>query len=194
MKNIIVVANARNSNNITGKINQYKIGRIVGVVKGGKRRQDSVFNALKAVDKKTDLVLIHDAARPFIDKKLVSSLICEAKRSGAAIAGVPVKATIKEIKKSLPAGRQEKSKIKIVGKTLNRGNLWEIQTPQVFRKDLILKAYDKSGNIDATDDAMLVEKLGASVSVVPGSYNNIKITTPEDLILAEAIAKKWNTK
>ncbi len=64
----------------------------------------------------------------------------------------------------------------------------------MFRKDLILKAYDKSGNIDATDDAMLVEKLGASVSVVPGSYNNIKITTPEDLILAEAIAKKWNTK
>jgi len=77
---------------------------------------------------------------------------------------------------------------------LNRENLWEIQTPQVFRKDLILKAYKKFGNLSVTDDSMLVEKLGAKVSVVSGSYNNIKITTPEDLVIAEAILSKGKGK
>jgi 2-C-methyl-D-erythritol 4-phosphate cytidylyltransferase len=148
------------------------------------------MNALCVIDRQTNLILIHDAVRPFIDKRILSSVIREAKRYGAAIAGVPVKATIKRVKGQ---GLSGKSKGR-VEKTLNRENIWEIQTPQVFRKDLILKAYKKFGNLDVTDDSMLVEKLGARVGVVLGSYSNIKITIPEDLILAEAIAKAWNTK
>jgi 2-C-methyl-D-erythritol 4-phosphate cytidylyltransferase len=100
--------------------------------------------------------------------------------------GVPIKATIKSVKVSRCQGVKEKF---IVEKTLNRDNLWEIQTPQVFKKDLIKQAYKKFANIDATDDAFLVEKLGKPVKVVKGSYFNLKITTPEDLVLAEAIAK-----
>jgi len=195
IKDIVVVANIFNREEIKSNLRKYRIRKIREVVLGGKTRRDSVRNGLKAAAGEANLVLIHDGVRPFINKEMVSEVIREAKISGAAIAGVPVKATIKKVKESLTcSGRQEKSKVKIVEKTLNRENLWEIQTPQVFRKALILKAYKKFGNLSVTDDSMLVEKLGAKVSVVLGPYNNIKITTPEDLILAEAIAKAWNTK
>lgn len=177
IKEIILVVNANNSQSIAKKVKQYHIKKIRGVIRGGQLRQESVINGLKAISPKADLVLIHDGVRPFIDKKAVSSVIKEAKSSGAAIVGVPVKATIKVV-----AGR-------IVKKTLDRSNLWEVQTPQVFKKDLILKAYKRFGSIRATDDAMLVEKLGARVSIVLGSYANIKITTPEDLVIAEALLK-----
>ncbi len=185
IKDIIVVANRRNLQDIRNKIKQYRIDKIKDVVLGGQVRLASVVNGLRAIDNHTDLVLIHDGVRPFIDRDMVSSVIKTAKSSGAAIAGVPVKATIKSVKVS----KCQSVKENIVEKTLDRSKLWEIQTPQVFRKDLILKAYDKFGDIDVTDDAMLVEKLGAKVSVVLGTYNNIKITTPEDLIIAQAIAK-----
>ena len=178
IKDIILVANAKNLREMTAWVKRYHIRKISSVVEGGARRQDSLGNGLKAVDSRTDLVLIHDAARPFIDKNLIDSVINVAKKSGAAITGVPVKATIK------------KAFGKVVDKTIERKNLWEIQTPQVFKKDLILKAYKKFGKIDVTDDAMLVEKLGGKVNIVEGSYSNIKITTPEDLVLAEAIAKR----
>jgi len=151
------------------------------IVLGGRQRRDSVKHGLKAISRRADLVLIHDAARPFIDKKIVSKAISAAARYGAAVAGVPVKSTIKE------SGKCQA----VIKKTLDRGRLWEIQTPQVFRKDLILKAYRKFASFPATDDAMLVEKLGKKVYIVPGSYSNIKITTPEDLLIAGAIAKKW---
>lgn len=184
IKDIILVVNTKNSRSIISKIRQYHIGKIRQVVKGGRRRQDSVINGLNAIDGRTDLVLIHDAVRPFIDKETLSSVIKEAKRCGAAIVGVPVKATIKQVSslKSQVLGRY-------VEKTLNRDALWEIQTPQVFKKNLILKAYNKFGNLIVTDDSMLVEKLGIKVRVVLGSYNNIKITTPEDLIIAQAILR-----
>lgn len=176
VKGIVLVVRAKNSKEIIAKIKKYNIRKIACLVEGGAKRQDSLGNGLRAIDSRTDLVLIHDAARPFIDKELVSSAINKAKKSGAAIVGVPIKATIKKVRGS------------VVEKTIERRNLWEIQTPQVFRKDLILKAYKRFGKIDVTDDAMLVEKLGKKVSIVQGSYNNIKITTPEDLVLAEAIA------
>ena len=178
VKDIIVVVNPRNQAGIAAKLKQYRIRKAKQIVRGGLRRQDSVRNALKFIDRRADLVLIHDSGRPFIDKKMVTSVINEAKRSDAAIVGVPVKATVKEVR--------SKNTVK---RTLNRENLWEIQTPQVFKRDLILKAYNKFGDKDVTDDAMLVEKLGAKVSVVMGSYNNIKITTPEDLIIARAICR-----
>lgn len=178
IKDIIVVANRNNLEDIRGKIRQYRINKVRAVVLGGRLRQDSVFNGLKKIDSRTDLVLIHDAARPFATENLISSLIKTAKAYGAAIAGVPVKATIKKTR----------GQNKVVEKTIERNALWEIQTPQVFKKELILKAYKKFGNIGVTDDAMLVEKLKRSVRVVLGAYNNIKITSPEDLMIARAIA------
>jgi 2-C-methyl-D-erythritol 4-phosphate cytidylyltransferase len=188
IKDIIVVANSKNSISITREIKQYRIRKIRDVILGGRLRQNSVINGLKAMDMCTGLVLIHDAVRPFIDKDMVSSLIKEANRYGAAIVGAPVKDTVKKVRKS--GGHKDTSRI--VEKTLNRDVLWEIQTPQVFKKELILEAYRKFGNIEVTDDASLVEKLGVKVKIVRGSYNNIKITTPDDLILAEAIAKSRN--
>ncbi|MCX5706265.1 MAG: 2-C-methyl-D-erythritol 4-phosphate cytidylyltransferase [Candidatus Omnitrophica bacterium] len=177
---ITVVANAQNIKSIASVIRKYQIKKVSGIVLGGKRRQDSVANGLKAIDPKTRLVLIHDGARPFIEKEIISSVIKEAEKRGAAIVGVPVKATIKEARSKITVKR-----------TLDRSKLWEIQTPQVFKKGLILKAYKKFNRIPATDDAGLVEKLGVRVGIVLGSYNNIKITTPEDLLLARGILKGW---
>jgi 2-C-methyl-D-erythritol 4-phosphate cytidylyltransferase len=164
---------------------KYRIDKISKIVEGGRRRQDSVLKGVEALDSRTDLVLIHDAVRPFITKEMVFSVIREGQRTGAAVVGVPVKATIKEVKTQKPKRKTKP----IVKETLNRNNLWEIQTPQVFKKELLLKAYKRFGNVSVTDDAMLVEKLGAKVSVVLGSYKNIKITTPEDLVIARAILK-----
>lgn len=182
IKGIILVVNAKNTQSIIKEIRKYRIRKIEKIVQGGRRRQDSVFNGIKALDKSTDLVLIHDAARPFIDKDTVTAVIKMAQNTGAAIVGVPVKATIKRLVVS-----GERLAVK---ETIDRKNLWEIQTPQVFKKRLILNAYKKFGNADVTDDAMLLEKLGQRVSVVLGSYNNIKVTTPEDLELAKAILKR----
>lgn len=186
VKDIIVVVNALNQKDIVNKIRQYAITKVRQIVLGGKERQDSVRNGLKAMDSSTDLVLIHDAVRPFISREGISSVIKEAQNCGAAILGVPVAATIKEVHSSK---FMVHSKFK-VKKTLNRENLWEIQTPQVFRKDLILEAYKRFGDREVTDDAALVEKLGAKVKLVRGSYFNLKITTPEDLVIAEAIVKR----
>ncbi|MBI3990692.1 MAG: 2-C-methyl-D-erythritol 4-phosphate cytidylyltransferase [Candidatus Omnitrophica bacterium] len=177
IKDIIVVANRKNLEGIRNIIKQYHIKKVKDVVLGGRLRQDSVFNGLIATDSRTEMVLIHDAGRPFIDEEIVSSVIKAARKYKAAIVGVPAKATIKKV-----LGR-------FVKKTLDRDSLWEIQTPQVFERGLILKAYNRFGNTGATDDAMLVEKLGVKISVVAGTYKNIKITTPEDLLLAQAIAK-----
>jgi 2-C-methyl-D-erythritol 4-phosphate cytidylyltransferase len=182
IKEIIVVVNKSNLGRIIKNISLKKIRRIV---KGGLRRQDSVYNGLKAVDSRSDLVLIHDSARPFIDRKMVSRVIREARHYGAAIVGVPLVPTVKRVKRQ---GLRVK-----VEKTLERENLWEVQTPQVFRRELLLKAYKKFKNYLVTDDAMLVEKSGARVAMVNGSYANIKITTPEDLVIAAALAKRWKT-
>jgi 2-C-methyl-D-erythritol 4-phosphate cytidylyltransferase len=190
IKDIIVVANPRNLQDIRKTIKQFRIDKIKDLVLGGEVRRASVAKGLEAIDDHTDLVLIHDGVRPFIGKEMVSSVIKTAKSYGAAIVGIPVKATVKSVKVS----KCQSVKGNIVDKTLDRSKIWEIQTPQVFRKDLILKAYDKFGDIDVTDDAMLVEKLGAKVSVVRGTYNNIKITMPEDLVIAEAISKTQKSK
>lgn len=179
IKEIILVVNTRSAKEISNKIKQYRLTKVKKIVLGGKRRQDSVYSGLRAVSKSAELVLIHDAARPFIDAKIVSRVIKEVKKSGAAIVGVPVKDTIKRLKVQGIGFRVQGS--------VSRKNLWQIQTPQVFKKKLLLEAYHKFGNTDVTDDALLVEKLGKKVTVVLGSYNNIKITTLEDLVIAEAL-------
>jgi len=175
---IVVVANPENIRAICAIIRRYKINKARKIVLGGRERRDSVFQGLKPLSPDIDYVLIHDGARPFISSGMVSSVILAAKRSGAAAVGVAVKDTIKEVANS------------IVVKTLKRSRLWEMQTPQVFKKSLILRAYKEAGNLKATDDAMLVERLGVKVRVALGAYSNIKITTPEDLIVARAILKK----
>ena len=174
---IIVVISAGNQKAVVQALRKHSFKKIKAFVLGGKRRQDSVYNGLKAVNINTNWVLIHDSARPFINQKSITKVILAAKKTGAAILGVPVKATIKSIKSK-----------GIVERTLDRSNLWEIQTPQVFKKELIFKAYKESSKMQVTDDASLVEKLGKKVKLVSGSYENIKITTPEDLLFAQAIA------
>jgi 2-C-methyl-D-erythritol 4-phosphate cytidylyltransferase len=183
---IIVVANAANREKIIKAIEKYRFHKVKKVVLGGKRRQDSVRHGLAVLPRQVDVVLIHDCARPFIDGKIVTSAVKEAQRSHAAIVGVPVKATIKSVKVSKCQGVKARC---IVEKTLDRKKLWEIQTPQVFRKEVIVEAYKKFGRMDVTDDAALVEKLGYKVSLVMGAYSNIKITTPEDLPVARALLK-----
>lgn len=148
---------------------------------GGKERQDSVYNGLKEIGKDCKIVLIHDGARPFVTNEIIEKSIKYAKEYKAAIVGVPVKDTIKIINKNND-----------VCETPNRNTLCSIQTPQVFEYSLIMEAYEKSKKEQyyGTDDSMLMEYLGYNVKVVEGSYNNIKITTPEDLKIAEEILKE----
>lgn len=203
---VVIAANPSNIRGIADQVKRYKIDKVKVIVLGGERRQDSVYNGLSAINPFADLVLIHDAARPLVAKDKISALVRHAAKDGAAILAVPVKATIKKVKSPplIPPFSKEglkgdlkikdKSRLLIVDKTLDRDELWEAQTPQAFKKDLLLEAYKRFRDSDVTDDASLVEKLGARVNVVLGSYNNIKITTPEDLVLAEAIIKKYRKR
>ena len=149
----------------------------VEVVEGGAERADSVQKALEKVKPEIDFIAVHDAARPCIANNWVDEIFAAAEKSGAAIPAIPVGNTLKRV-----AGG-------FITETVSREGLWEAQTPQVFRKDLLLKAYAQRGGFNATDDAQLVERLGHQVTFVPGSSMNIKITTREDLRLAEQVMK-----
>jgi 2-C-methyl-D-erythritol 4-phosphate cytidylyltransferase len=150
----------------------------VEVVAGGQERSDSVAAALAHVKPDVDFVAIHDAARPCLVDEWVDKVFDAAVRTGAAIFAIPVRGTLKRV-----------SAEKIVEETVARDQLWEAQTPQVFRRQLILDAYAQRASQPATDDAQLVERLGQTVTVVPGSPMNLKITTREDLRLAEQALK-----
>ena len=151
------------------------------VVAGGAERQFSVANGLKAMDPETDLVLVHDAARPLVSPVTIACVIDEARRSGAAIAAVREKNTVKVIDSN-----------GIVKKTPERAQLWDVQTPQGFKREIIEEAYQKAmqDGTMGTDDASLVERLGVPVKVVTSDYRNIKITTPEDLLIVEAFLRE----
>lgn len=177
--NIIVVCNRDNIKRIERITKKYGFRKVKDFILGGKERKDSVLNAIKSVALESDYVLIHDAARPVLSKGLVSACIDSARKYGAAIAAVRVKPTIKVSKD----GAWVKS-------TLDRKQLWEAQTPQVFKKELISRGYRGLGNKEVTDDSMLIERLGRKVRLVSGYYSNIKITTPEDLLFIRAIIKK----
>jgi 2-C-methyl-D-erythritol 4-phosphate cytidylyltransferase len=150
----------------------------VNLVPGGTHRQDSVFNGLKVIGKKGDTVVIHDGVRPFIRADDISACIRGAIKFGACILGIPTSDTLKHVGKS-----------DIIEKTLTREVVWFAQTPQAFQYELILKAHETARlqGFKGTDDAMLVERLGVDVKMINGSKRNIKITTREDLMLAEAI-------
>ena len=151
--------------------------KVLEICAGGKRRQDSVRQGLNELED-CDWVVIHDSARPFLTTDLIRDGLEAAQVTGAAVAAVPIKDTVK-------LGGSDM----MVSKTLNRQELWAVQTPQVFRFDIIAEAHEQIKE-DVTDDASMVEHLGRKVKLYMGSYNNIKITTPEDLALAELIAGK----
>jgi 2-C-methyl-D-erythritol 4-phosphate cytidylyltransferase len=150
----------------------------VEVVEGGEHRSDSVQRALECVKNEIEFVAIHDAARPCVADPWIDSVFEAARRDGAAILAAPVNATLKRTDDK-----------KRVLETVSRESLWEAQTPQVFRRDLLIEAYAKRGKVPVTDDAQLVERLGKPVTIVPCSPLNLKITTRDDLKLAEQVLK-----
>lgn len=147
---------------------------------GGPRRQDSVRRGLARLDADCQVVVIHDGARPLVSSGLIDRCVAAALAEGAAVVGVPARNTIKIV----PADRR-------VRETLDRGTLWEIQTPQAFRVEVVAEAHRSAVDEDAeaTDDAALVERLGKPVVVLEGERTNIKITFPEDLLFAEALLR-----
>jgi 2-C-methyl-D-erythritol 4-phosphate cytidylyltransferase len=158
-------------------LRSYPCRKLVEVVTGGVERQESVARALEAVSPGCEVVVIHDGVRPFLSQEVLTAVIEAARRSGAAMAAIPARDTVKEVE----AGR--------VRATLDRSRIWLAQTPQAFRTDLIRRAHEAAARegIQGTDDAALVERLGVSVEIVPGSEENMKVTTTADLILAEAV-------
>jgi 2-C-methyl-D-erythritol 4-phosphate cytidylyltransferase len=163
---------------------QYNFSKLKPPVAGGERRQDSIANALKKINDASEIISVHDAVRPFVHQKEIIQSIETAEYFGASIIAVRAKDTIKQ---AATDGRVEK--------TLNRSSLWSVQTPQTFQKKILLDAYEFAikNNITATDDSFLTEQIGVSPIIVEGSYENIKITTPDDLLLAELLIKRFVT-
>ncbi len=161
--------------------------RVSAIVPGGKERQDSVYEGLQQVHRSAEWVLIHDGARPLVTPETISATIRAAKETGAAVAARPLSDTVKSIKGD-----------GTVDRTLDRGKLWTVQTPQVFRKEILLQAHARAQRegILATDDAALVEQAGHPVRLAETNETNLKITTPEDFPVAEAIMKSrgWITE
>ena len=149
----------------------------IEVVEGGEQRSDSVRRALEAVRDDIDYVAVHDAARPCLAQEWIDSVFTKAVKSGAAILAIPVSSTLKRVADHT------------ITETVARADIWEAQTPQVFRRQLLIDAYAKHGSQPATDDAEMVERLGAPVEVVMGSPVNLKITTKQDLRLAAQALK-----
>jgi 2-C-methyl-D-erythritol 4-phosphate cytidylyltransferase len=162
-------------------VDPYDFKKVKKIVCGGSERQDSVYLGLKACPNSTTVVAIHDGVRPFVSPQKISESIrlCEEKK--AVILAVPAKDTIKRVEGNS------------VVTTLDRKKLWLVQTPQVFEYPFILNAYEKAieEGFVGTDDAMLVERLGQEVAVVEGEYQNIKITTVEDLVMAEKFIRTY---
>lgn len=161
-------------------VKQYNLKKVTKIVIGGIERYDSVKNGLDAIESKCDIVMIHDGLRPFITTQLIDESISKTLQYDAAVVAIPIKETVKVIS----------SGGKII-KTLDRNKLWLAQTPQTFKYDIIKRAYENAfeNNICGTDDSSLVELLGVQVKIIMGSYENIKITTQEDLTIAEAFLK-----
>jgi 2-C-methyl-D-erythritol 4-phosphate cytidylyltransferase / 2-C-methyl-D-erythritol 2,4-cyclodiphosphate synthase len=154
--------------------------KVARIVAGGATRQDSVRNGIAAIDVKCDIVVVHDGVRPFVTPEMISRAVEVAREFQAAVIGVPAKDTIKETQDD-----------DFIVKTVPRQNLWITHTPQAFQFTVLQQAYEAAYRDDycGTDDASLVERIGLKVKMIAGSYENIKITTPEDLVIAEALLK-----
>ena len=163
---------------------RYGFSKVKKVVPGGLERQDSVRHALEHVPGKTEIVLVHDAVRPFLTGQMVDDVIAAAEKHGAAIIALPMRDTVKQV------GSDH-----VVQRTVDRRSLWLAQTPQAFRRQWLQEAHRKAHveEVRATDDAFLVEWLGHPVAVVEGSGENIKVTRPEDMVIGEAILASRST-
>ena len=174
---ILVIPREDKEFSLKGIAEKYGISKLRRAVAGGDERQESVYNGLMTLGCDTSIAVIHDAVRPFIGSEDISGAISLCEECGAVVTAVPVSDTVKV------------SDGETVERTLDRGRLWLAQTPQVFRKDWIRKAYREAEEqqISATDDAFLVEQLGHPIKIVQGEEQNIKITSAMDLFIAE----KW---
>lgn len=176
---IVLVLNAERIEEATALSQREAWDKIAAIVPGGARRQDSVcigLDTLATLAPDTQWVMIHDGARPFVTPEILQAGLLAAQQHQAAIAAVPVKDTIKQVQEGQ------------IQATLERSQLWAVQTPQVFSFPLIQQAHHSPAALEeATDDAALLERLGIPVSIFPGAYTNIKITTQEDLLFAEAL-------
>lgn len=164
-----------------GYLNKYRLKKIKAIIAGGQHRQDSVMNGFQIIGADTDIVVVHDAVRPFVTVEILDAVIRTARETGAAAVGVKAKETIKETDKD-----------DYVISTRKREDIWHAQTPQAFKYDVLKRAYEKASGdgFYGTDEASLVERMGLRVKMVQGSYENIKITTTEDLLIAESLLKK----
>ena len=169
---VVVVVSRENLEKCQQLVAEAGWSKVIEVCAGGRRRQDSVAVGLSRLSH-CQWVVIHDGARPLLTVDLIERGLEAARETGAAVAAVPVTDTIKVAEDD-----------RLVHQTLPRGNLWAVQTPQVFRFDIIAEAYERAKG-EVTDDASLVEQLGYRVKLYMGSYDNIKVTTPDDLDLAE---------
>ena len=174
---VVVCTSVELIDTINDLIKEYAIPKISKVILGGVTRQESVFIGLNNCSN-PDYVLIHDGARPLITKEIIKNSINTAIEKGATIVAVPSKDTIKKVNSDL-----------VVTDTPDRSCLWNVQTPQVFKYSELLKAHQLYKSESMTDDAALIEKMGIDVTITKGSYSNIKITTEEDLKIAQALLK-----
>jgi 2-C-methyl-D-erythritol 4-phosphate cytidylyltransferase len=176
---IILAIHPQDEAEFNSLLKKHEVKKVLELVPGGEERQDSIYNALKTV-KRDGIILVHDAARPFIRKEHIHRLLETAQETGAAIIGVRAKDTMKTVRND------------VVMATVERSSLWAVQTPQAFRFSLLRSAYEqaeKDGFI-GTDDSSLVERISHPVTMVEGDYDNIKLTTQEDLFFAQAILQK----
>ncbi len=179
---IVVVVSNTNKEKIAAEISKYSFKNNIIITEGGSTRQMSVFNGIKKLSDECDFVAVHDGARPLIRKSDILNTFDNAVKYGASVLGVPVKDTIKVVENE------------IIKNTLPRQNLFITQTPQVFKLGLYKKAMNNAINnhLDFTDDCQLFESLGYTVSMTTGHYDNIKITTPDDIINAQILLKEGN--
>ena len=175
---IVVVAAPRAVMRIEQLCTEWRLTKVRAVVSGGRERQDSVRAGLEAADGAA-IVAVHDGARALVTPGLIAAGVDLARESGAALCAIPARDTVKDVDGDPP----------VVRATIERGRAWLAQTPQVFARDLLLEAHGRA-EAPATDDAALVEALGHEVRIYEGAASNLKVTTPEDLIIAEALLRQ----
>ncbi len=176
---MVVVSHRDDVAAVQRMVQKYRYRKVIQIIPGGASRTASVFRGLQALPPSAEWVVVHDGARPLVPSELLMETIRTAQRTQAAVAAIPVVPTIKQVR----AGW--------VAKTLDRNHLWAIQTPQVFRRDLLESAHHRARirRVTATDDAALVEAMGVKVRIVEGSPRNLKVTTQDDLLMAETLMK-----
>lgn len=182
VKEIVVCARGEELEEYRSLANQYNVTKLKAAVEGGDTRQQSILHAYNEVSRETCYIAVHDGARPLVSPEKIRLCIKDASVFGAAVLGVPVKDTIKVVDEGL------------VEDTPDRNKLYITQTPQIFRKDLYVKGINFAirNELDFTDDCQFVEAVGTKVAVTESDYRNIKITTPEDLAIAQALLKQKN--